>query len=93
VIFLSDDKDGRYCSICGGIPADEVTVKRILVEGIETGIDHLDAIMDEVRKLRLHDDQAVGDAILQRVRIYNYVPTKRTAAYRAALLQEYHRGV
>ena len=44
-----DDKDGYYCSICGGIPPDKITTKRILIDGKETGIDHLDWIFDEVK--------------------------------------------
>ena len=34
-----DDKNGYYCSICGGIPPDRITTKRILIDGKETGID------------------------------------------------------
>ncbi len=45
-----DDKDGYYCSICGGIPPDKITTKRVLIDGKETGIDHLDWIFDEVKK-------------------------------------------
>ena len=47
-----DDKDGYYCSICGGIPPDKITTKRILIDGKETGIDHLDWIFDEVKSSR-----------------------------------------
>jgi len=33
-----DDKEGYYCSICGGIPPDKITTKRILIDGKETGM-------------------------------------------------------
>ena len=54
-----DDKEGYYCSICGGIPPDKITTKRILIDGKETGIDHLDWIFDEVKKLTLADDAVI----------------------------------
>jgi hypothetical protein len=44
-----DDKDGYYCSICGGIPPDKIKTKRILIDGKETGIDHLEFVFDEVK--------------------------------------------
>jgi hypothetical protein len=86
-----DEKDGYYCSICGGIPPDRITTKRILIDGKETGIDHLDWIFDEVKKLRLADDAAITEELLKRVKEFNYVPTKKTEVYAAALLGEYKK--
>lgn len=86
-----DEKDGYYCSICGGIPPDRITTKRILIDGKETGIDHLDWIFDEVKKLRLADDAAITEELLKRVKEFNYVPTKKTEVYAAALLGEYRK--
>ena len=45
-----DDKDGYYCSICGGIPPDKIKTKMILVDGKETGIDQLDWILSGSEK-------------------------------------------
>ena len=86
--MAGDDKDGYYCSICGGIPPDKITTKRILIDGKETGIDHLDWIYDEVKKLTLTDDTAITEELLKRVKEFNYVPTKKTEVYAAALLVE-----
>ncbi len=86
-----DDKDGYYCSICGGIPPDKITTKRILIDGKETGIDHLDWIFDEVKKLALTHDTALTEELLKRVKEFNYVPTKKTDVYAAALLAEYKK--
>ncbi|MEI7857053.1 MAG: NAC family transcription factor [Methanomicrobiales archaeon] len=86
-----DDKNGYYCSICGGIPPDRITTKRILIDGKETGIDHLDFILDEVKKLRLENSTEISDELLKRVKVFNYVPTKKTAEYAAALVAEYQR--
>jgi len=86
-----DDKDGYYCSICGGIPPDKITTKRILIDGKETGIDHLDWIFDEVLKLKLADDTAITEELIKRVKEFNYVPTKKTDVYATALLAEYKK--
>jgi hypothetical protein len=86
-----DDKDGYYCSICGGIPPDKITTKRVLIDGKETGIDHLDWIFDEVKKLALVDNTAITEELIKRVKEFNYVPTKKTDVYAAALLVEYQK--
>ena len=86
-----DDKDGYYCSICGGIPPDKIKTKMILVDGKETGIDQLDWILAEVRKLRLSNDTAVTEELLKRTQALNYVPTKKKEAYGAALLEKYKK--
>ena len=88
-----DDKDGYYCSICGGIPPDKITTKRILIDGKETGIDHLDFIFDEVKKLRLENNTAISDELIKRVKVFNYVPTKKMAEYTDALLFEYRKYI
>ncbi|HUT38553.1 MAG TPA: hypothetical protein VMW77_04525 [Methanoregula sp.] len=32
------DKDGCYCSICGGILPDKITTKRVLIDGKERAL-------------------------------------------------------
>ena len=86
-----DDKDGYYCSICGGIPPDKITTKRVLICGKETGIDHLDWIFDEVKKLGTGDDARLSEELLKRVKQFNYVPTKKADQYAAGLLAEYRK--
>jgi len=86
-----NDKDGYYCSICGGIPPDKITTKRVLIDGKETGIDRLDWIFEEVNKLKPPDDAALTEELMKRVREFNYVPTKKSDVYAAALLAEYKK--
>jgi hypothetical protein len=88
-----DEKDGYYCSICGGIPPDRITTKRVVIDGKETGIDHLDWIFDEVKKLKIGNDAVLSEEILMRVKQFNYVPTKKADQYAAGLLAEYKRGL
>lgn len=89
--MAGDDKDGYYCSICGGIPPDKITTKRILIDGKETGIDHLDWIFSEVKKLSPDNDAVLAAELLKRVKEFNYVPTKKTEVYAVALVEEYRK--
>jgi hypothetical protein len=86
-----NENDGYYCTICGGIPPDKITTKRVLIDGRETGIDYLDWIFEEVRKLAANNDNAVTEEILNRVKLFNYVPTKKTAEYGTGLLAAYKK--
>jgi hypothetical protein len=88
-----DDKDGYYCSICGGIPPDKIKTKMILVDGKETGIDQLDWILSEVKKLKHSNDATIMDELLKRTMALNYVPTKKKEAYGVALLEEYKKSL
>ena len=87
-----DDKNGYYCSICGGIPPDKIKTKKIMIDGKETGIDQLDWIIDEVKKLKFSDDGAIREELLKRTNVLNYVPTKKAEAYGEALLVEYKKA-
>ncbi|MFA4823590.1 MAG: NAC family transcription factor [Methanoregula sp.] len=91
--MTGNDKDGYYCSICGGIPPDKITTKRILIDGKETGIDHLDFVFDEVKKLRLDNTAQISEELLKRVKVFNYVPTKKMAEYADGLLAEYRKFI
>jgi hypothetical protein len=83
------DKDGNYCSICGGIPPDQIKIKKIAIEGKDTGIDRLDWILQEVLGLHLDRDEAIADELVRRVQQFNYIPTKKMPEYREALIREY----
>ena len=87
-----DEKDGYYCTICGGIPPEKISVRQIQVDGKPTGIDHLDWIVAEVKKLDLADDAAITEELLKRTKVFNYVPTKKAAKYGEALLAAYRDG-
>ena len=84
-----DEKDGVYCTICGGIPPDQVRIKRIVIDGKETGIDRIDWILLDVMALGLSDEEKITDEIVKRVRRFNFIPGLKEAVYRKALLREY----
>jgi hypothetical protein len=85
--MAGNEKDGYYCSICGGIPPDKIKTKKVLIDGKETGIDHLDFIFENVKKLHLTDDATLAAEIVKRVKEFNYVPTKKAALYAVGLLK------
>jgi len=86
-----NENDGYYYTVCGGIPTDKITTKRVLIDRKETGIDHLDWIFGEVAKLTADNDAAITEEILKRVKQFNYVPTKKTREYGAGLLAAYKK--
>jgi hypothetical protein len=88
---MTNDKEGAYCSICGGISPSQVTTKRILIGEKEIGIEKLDQIIDEVRGMNLSDDAAIRYELLRRTKASNYVPTKLSNEYGETLLKEYKR--
>ncbi len=89
--MADDGKDGAYCSVCGGIPPDRITTKRIPIDGKDTGIDRLDWIFSEVAKLGLSDDTEISAELLKRVQKFNYVPTKKSAEYAEGLLAAFKK--
>lgn len=87
--MAGDEKEGYYCTICGGIPPDQIKIKKIPIDGKETGIDRLEWILMEVLGLNLTDEEKITDEIVKRVRQLNYIPGKKMTEYREALLREY----
>lgn len=86
---MTNEKEGDYCTICGGVRPDAIKVRTVLVEGKETGINQLDFIVAGVRDLHLADDAAAREELLKRAGAFNYIPTKKKDAYADALMREY----
>lgn len=86
-----NENDGYYCTICGGIPPDQIKIKKILIDGKETGIDRLDWILQDVASMNLTDDSKITDEITRRVSQFNYIPTKKMAEFRQAFLKEFKK--
>lgn len=66
-------------------------IKQLMVNGTSIGLAHLDEVMDEVKKLDLQSDAEIGEALLKKVKIFNYVPSSAGPDYLRALLEDYHR--
>ncbi len=85
------DKEGKYCQVCGGIVPTGSDVRKIVVDGKEIGITHLDEIFNHVLEMHLTGDTKIREELLKQVKAFNYVPTKKTEAYAAALVNEYKK--
>lgn len=86
---MVSNKEGDYCTICGGIKPESIKTKTVLVDGKATGINQLDVIIDAVKKLGLEDDAVIRTELLKRTGAFNYIPTKKREDYGDALLKEY----
>lgn len=89
--MAGDEKDGYYCSICGGIPPDKIKTRLVCIDGKDTGIDHLDFIISEVKKLKLTLDDEIADELIKRVNEFNYVPSRKKDEYKTSLLEEFKK--
>jgi hypothetical protein len=74
---MTNEKEGDYCTICGGIRPDAIKIRTIPVDGKDTGINQLDA--------------AIRAELLRWAGEFNYIPTKKREAYGDALLAEYRK--
>lgn len=86
---MSDDKDGVYCKICGGIVPGSIQIQQILVDGKPTAIKQLDFIIEEVKKLGPLSDFEIKAELLKRAKFLNYIPTKKEDAYADGLLEAF----
>ena len=66
-------------------------VKMIPVNGIPTGITMLDEIIEEVKEMNLSSDQLIRQALLKKVKVYNYIPKAAEEAYLTAIFAEYRK--
>lgn len=86
------EDEGVYCTICGGMVAQAPGVRKVTIDGLETGITGLDECIAAVKALRLESDGSIREELLERLAKGNYIPTKKRDAYGAALLEEYLRA-
>lgn len=66
-------------------------IKRLVIGGNLIGIAHLDEIMNETRAMNLQNEDDVAQTLLNRVKVFNYVPASAAADYKNALLKEYRQ--
>ncbi len=65
--------------------------KHLTIGGTPVGLTKLDEVMSEVEKMGLPVDSEIGEALLKKIKIFNYVPSSACSQYKRALLEEYHR--
>ncbi|MDD3407141.1 MAG: NAC family transcription factor [Methanomicrobium sp.] len=87
------DKDGDYCTVCGGMVPSGNDIKQISVDGKVIGINRLDFILSEVRKQNLSSDSQIKEEIMKRASVLNYIPSKKRDSYAKALMDEYKKSL
>ncbi|WOF16885.1 NAC family transcription factor [Methanoplanus sp. FWC-SCC4] len=83
------EKDGDYCTICGGVVSGDREIRQIMVDGKPVGISRLDFIIDEVLKIGEMSEQDAKEELMKRACQFNYIPTKKKESYADALFSEY----
>jgi hypothetical protein len=68
-------------------------IRQIPVNGINTGITMLDESITAVKEQNLHSDTEIRDALMKKVKIYNYVPKGVEDEYARAIMEEYKKTV
>ncbi|PKL63860.1 MAG: hypothetical protein CVV32_11630 [Methanomicrobiales archaeon HGW-Methanomicrobiales-3] len=67
-------------------------IRQIPVNGIMTGITMLDETIADVKKQNPGNDSAVSEALMKKIRVYNYIPPGVAEAYARAILEEYRKA-
>ena len=67
-------------------------IRQITINGLPTGITMLDESIAAVRVQNLTSDPAIREALLKRVKVYNYIPPSVENHYAEALVEEYRKS-
>jgi len=68
-------------------------IRQIPINGIMTGLTMLDESIADVKGQNLKTDTDIREALMKKIRIYNYVPRGVEEAYAHALMEEYKKTV
>ncbi len=90
---MSEEKDGVYCKVCGGVIPQGTAIGSIDVGGKSTGINQLEFIIDEVEAMHLQSDRDIRTELVKRAKVLNYIPTKMTEKYADGLLQAFKEQI
>jgi hypothetical protein len=67
-------------------------IRHITINGLPTGITMLDESIAAVRVQNLTSDPAIREALLKKVKVYNYIPPSVENLYAEALVEEYRKS-
>ena len=68
-------------------------IRQIPINGIMTGLTMLDESIADVKGQNLETDTEIREALLKKIRIYNYIPKGVEEAYIRAVMEEYKKSV
>jgi hypothetical protein len=86
VVIVADDKP---CCTAEALRC----IRQIPINGIPTGITMLDESIADVKKQNPGYDSAVSEALMKKIRAYNYVPPGVAGAYARAIMEDYRKIV
>ena len=66
-------------------------IRQIPINGIMTGITMLDESIAVVKEQDPGSETAIREALMKKIRIYNYIPQGVEEAYASALMEEYKK--
>lgn len=66
-------------------------IRQIPVNRIMTGITMLDESIADVKARNLTGDQEIREALMKKIRVYNYVPPGVAEAYAQAVMEDYRK--
>jgi len=64
---------------------------KIWLGGNLVGVVEMDRIVGEVRQMGIEEDETIADALVERARVYNYIPPQAVDDYKEGLLNEYRK--
>lgn len=68
-------------------------IRQIPINGIMTGLTMLDESIADIKGQNLKSDTEIRDALMKKIRIYNYIPKGVEEAYTQALMEEYKKTI
>jgi hypothetical protein len=68
-------------------------IRQIPINGIPTGICMLEESIAAVKEKDLTSDSEIREALMKKIRIYNYVPVGVAEEYARAIMEEYRKSV
>lgn len=78
-------------AVCTCMAERTMRIKHLKVGNIQVGIDQLDEVMEEVHSMRLPNEEETGEALLNMVKLFNYVAPITSEEYLKSLVEEYRR--
>lgn len=67
-------------------------IRQIPINGIMTGLTMLDESIAEVKEQNPGNESAIREALMKKIKIYNYVPRGVEEAYAQAIMEEYKKA-
>jgi NAD-dependent dihydropyrimidine dehydrogenase PreA subunit len=65
--------------------------KLILIEGKQIGIVGLEEVFEELKRTGSKPDEPAKALLLDKLKVFNYVPANKEKEYASAFLDEYHK--